>query len=164
MSVKVRYVAEITTKEVPASTVSPAVATAASPLVHSLFSTTKNLDSATTPAVTKPAYFEKALAGGTGTIDLTAVTHNGAAVDLTGLKVKLLKFKNKDGNAVTTIGEGASNGYEALGNSWTIKLLENQEITIYLDDGAPAVGPTAKTIDITGTGTQILEVTVIGGP
>jgi hypothetical protein len=159
-----RFVSEITTSEVPATALSPAVASVASPLKHTAFNTALNLTPTSTPGVTVPAYFVKALSGGTGTIDLTAVTHNGAAVDFTGLKVKALKFKNKTGNAVMTIGEGASNGYEALGNAWTIKLLAGQEATFYLADSAPAVGGSAKTIDLVGTGTQELEVTVIGGP
>lgn len=162
MSLKVRYVAEVKASEVPAASLSPAVPTAASPLVHSGFSTTLNLDAASAPPVSKVAYFNKALSGGTGTIDLTAAPHNGATVDFTGLKVVCLKLKNKAGNGVMTIGKGASNGYEALGNAWTIKLQPEQEATFYFKAAAPVVGGSAKTIDVVGTGTEQLEVSIAG--
>lgn len=163
MSIKTRYVAEVTTREVPDAALAPAVPSVASPLVHSAFSTTKNLDATSTPAVSKCAYLTKALVAGAGTIDLTALPHNGGTVDLTGLRVEVLKFKNKTGNAVMTISEGASNGYEALGNAWSIKLLAGQEATFFLNDAAPVVSGTLKTIDVAGTGTEQLEVSVVGG-
>ncbi len=163
MSLKVRYVSEVTLREVPESTVSPAVPSVASPLVHTGFNTSENLDSTTTPAVTKAAYFVHTCTGGTDTIDLTALTHNGAAVTLNGLRVEIMKVKSKAGNAVVTISEGASNGYELKGNAFTYKLLAGQEDLFKGKDATPVVGGSAKTIDIVGTAGNQLEILIVAG-
>lgn len=49
--------------------------------------TTLTLTSSTTPPVTKHAIFDKAMSGGAGTIDLTALPQEEGTVDGTGLKV-----------------------------------------------------------------------------
>lgn len=123
------------------------------------------MDADSTPPVTKEAVFQKAMTAGAATIDLTALTGlNGASVTFTGLKVQSVKFRNKATNANDiTITEGASNGYELLGNGFTLILKPGQEAQFYLNDAAPDVGGSAKTIDISGTGTQVLEVAMVAG-
>ncbi len=126
------------------------------------------LDANSTPPASKHASYEKALSSGTGTIDLTALPGVTAeeTVNGTGLKVQQLKFRNKSTNAnKITVAKGASNGYGlcASGDSWSFVLSPNQSITFYGDDAAPDIGSGAKTIDLTGTGSQVLEVAIVMG-
>ncbi len=127
------------------------------------------LSGSTTPPVTKHAIFSKAMTAGAATIDLTALPGQTAdeTIDLSGLKVQALKFKNKSTNAnKITIAKGASNGYglNSAGDTWSITLDPNQSVGPFLlDDAAPDVGSGAKTIDISGTGTQELEIEIVAG-
>lgn len=128
---------------------------------------TEGLTGSTAVPVTKYSAFEKALSSGSGTIDLTSLPDaNGTAGAVTGdgLKLQVAKFRNKSDNANSiTITEGASNGYEMLGNAFTFILLPDQEITVYLDEKAPNISSTTKNIDLSGTGAQVLEVTLVMG-
>jgi hypothetical protein len=133
-------------------------------IIHGQFSSTGTLNATSTPPATKMAAQTISLTAGAVTIDLTALTGtNGATVDGTGLKVQILKLKNRSSNAVMTFGEGASNGYEALGNAWTLKLLAGQEIEMFLNDAAPDIASGAKTIDVAGTGTESFDFIVVMG-
>ena len=129
----------------------------------------EGLTGATAVPVTKYSSFQKALAAGVGTIDLTSLPDfNGAAgaVTFLGLKVQMIKVRSKSDNAnPITITKGASNGYGfgAAGATFTIPLEPDCEATIYLDDKAPDVAAGAKTFDLSGTGSQVLEVTLVAG-
>jgi hypothetical protein len=161
MSITFKYRSGVTTEERP--TTAPAVASNSQPLVHTGFTTGVDLTASTTPPVTTPAIFEKSLTAGAATLDLTALTHLGASVTMSGLKVQAFKVKNKTGNSVMTFSEGASNGYALLGASFTFKLLAGQEALFYLNDASPDVAAGDRTIDIAGTGTETCEVTIIAG-
>ena len=163
MAITLRYKSEVTVEERPDTSVAPAVVSSAQPLKHTGFNTSDVLSATTTPPVTKFAFVVKALSGGAGTIDLTALPHDGATVDMTGLKIQALKIKNKSGNAAMTFTEGASNGYALLGAAFSFILLAGQEITIRGNDATPDVASGDRTIDITGTGSQECEVSVIAG-
>lgn len=131
---------------------------------HDQLNSSGTLNASSTVPATKVAAFSKALSDGAATIDLTALTGtNGAAVDFTGLKVQLVKFKNPVGNAAMTIKFGAANPYNLLGASWTMILLAGQEIALQLNDAAPDVAAGAKNIDISGTGTQTLQCLLVAG-
>lgn len=137
-----------------------------------LFNGGMNIDtsytSATSVPVTKFAEFEKTMSGGAGTIDLTAlpgITADETVVG-TGLKLQLLRIRNKSTNAnAITVTKGASNGYglNAAGASWTVVLDPGQAATFELNETAPNVAAGAKDIDISGTGSQILEVQIVLG-
>lgn len=108
---------------------------------------------------------KKALSGGTGTVDLTSLTGTlGEAVTLNGLKVQAVIFKNPTANANSiTIGEGASNGHELLGNGWTVTIPSGAQLSLYIPEGAPDVGSSAKTWDLSGTGSQYLLIGIAAG-
>lgn len=161
MAVTLTYRSQVTAAETLSSSDFPAVPSA--PLVHSGFDTTLSLSATTTPPVTTPAYFDQALTAGAATIDLTALTHNGQAVNLTGLKVQTIKIKNPAGNAAMTFTEGASNGYALMGAGWQTTLLAGQEVTFYGNDATPDVAAGDRTIDITGTGTESCEIAITAG-
>lgn len=131
--------------------------------------TTETLTAATDPPVTKYSAFQQALSGGAATIDLTSLPDsNGVAamVTLTGLKPQVMKLRNLATNAnAITIAKGASNGYTGFGASFSLALQPGDEITWKGNDnsGVTDVGSGARTLDITGTGAQVLEVLIVAG-
>ncbi len=165
MSVKATVSLAITVDETITSGVPDASASNAV-IKHNGFNTSKVLTGSSAQPVTKTASFTKALSSGSGTIDLTALPGtNGATVDGTGLKVQLLKIKAKLTNANTiTIAKGASNGYvPAGGSAFSVTLAPGQEIVIDGNEATPDIGSGAKTLDLTGTGAQELDVQVVMG-
>ncbi len=125
------------------------------------------LGAGTTPPVSKYAVNQKALSTGTGTIDLTALP--GLSVDetvtFTGLKLQVLKIRNLSTNAnKITVSKGAVNGYQLDGaTTWTIALAPGQGALLYLNGAADVVGGGNKTIDLVGTGSQVLEYEMVAG-
>ena len=114
--------------------------------------------------VTKSVYFVVSLSGGAATIDLTSLTGvNNESVDGTGLKLQVLKMKNRTGNATMTIDVGASNGYELAGAGFEATLQAGQELTFFGNDATPDIGASAKTLDLTGTGTESAEISIVMG-
>jgi len=131
-------------------------------------STSETSTASSTIPVTKDSAYQLTLSSGTGTIDLTALigVEGTASVDGTGLKVQYMKFRNLSTNANSiTVAKGASNGYglNAAGTTWSIPISPGQEILFKGNDSSPDVGSGAKTIDVTGTGSQVLEVAVVLG-
>lgn len=127
------------------------------------YSDETTLNASSTVPATKSALFSQALSSGTATIDLTALDGITGTVDCTGLKVQVFKIKNPVGNAALTVSEGASNGYELMGNAFTAILLAGQHLTFYGNDATPDVGASAKNIDLSGTGSETCEITVVAG-
>lgn len=122
----------------------------------------------TSVPVTKVAAYEVAMTAGAVTIDLTALEGltGEEVVDGTGLKAQFIKFKNKSTNAnPLSITKGASNGYGlvAAGTAFTVPLDPGQSVTFSLDDSAPDIASGARTWDVTGTGSQVLQIHVVMG-
>lgn len=163
MSVALSYSTALTVTEVPSNV--PFVNTQTA-LQHNGMNTSASLNAGTTPSVTAFAGFNKALSAGTASIDLTALTGtNGATVNLNGLRVVAIKFKAKGNNTgALTIAKGATNGYTGLGASFSITLPIGGETVFYGVAGAAAVSGTLKVFDLTGTGTDSVDVEIIGGP
>ena len=134
-------------------------------VTHNQFDTTKALTSGTTPPVTKIAASVQALTAGAATIDLTNLLGvNGAVVDGTGLKVQILKIKNKAESAnPISIAPGASNGYDIFGADFKVTLQPGQEATLYGNDATPDIAAEDKTLDLAGTGAQECEIIVVMG-
>jgi len=162
MAVAVTYASNITVIETLADTY---VKSTANTVTFNGMDTAVTLNSGSAVPATKHASQRVTMSSGAATIDLRALTGaNGGAVDGNGLKVQLAKFRNLAANAnAITIGEGASSGYELMGNAWTVTLQPGQEITVYGKEQAPDIGSSAKNIDIAGTGSQILEVQFVMG-
>lgn len=133
-------------------------------LIWDGINTFKTLNESSTPVVTKFVRFDQALTASSATIDLTSLTGaNSESVDFTGLKVQVAKFKNKVGNAAMTIKFGAANPYLLLGAAFSFILEDGAEATFYIPEGAPDVAGGAKDIDISGTGSEELEVQLFAG-
>lgn len=110
-----------------------------------------------TPTAGNIANETKALTAGTATIDLTASPYSAS-----GKHVQAITFKATSTNANTiTIAKGASNGYAGLGASFSLTLDPGQQMTVYPISTAAAVGGTNKTLDLTGTLTQSVQVSIL---
>lgn len=164
MSVAVTYAANITTVETLATNV-PAAATGGKSVTHNGYNTSATLNASSTPPATQCAYFSKALSSGAATIDLTALTGtNGSTVDFTGLKVQCAKFKNPSTNAnPITVTFGAATGYLLGGAAWKFILSPGMEIVVFGNDATPDVTSLLKHIDLAGTGSQALQVSLVAG-
>ena len=128
----------------------------------SAFDESASYTAATAPPVTKVAAKLAALTAGALTVDLTALAGwgaNGTTVDGTGLKVQFLRVKNLGANTMT-FATGASNGYNFGG---PVPVHPGGMVLIAGNDALPDVAAGAKNIDVTGTGAQTAEVTLILG-
>jgi hypothetical protein len=131
-------------------------------------SETGTLTASTTIPATVQSQFSVTLSSGTGSINLAAIPGLNASetIDATGLKLQLFKFANPITNANTiTVAKGASNGYglSAAGGTWSVILSPGQSVMVFSQDVAPDVASGARVIDVTGTGSQVLNVGVVLG-
>lgn len=132
-------------------------------VVYSAFNTSVPLSATTAVPVTKKAFDTVALVTGAKTLDFTALNDDLlGSIDLTGLKIQIFKLYNL-GAAAMTVAKGASNGYTGFGSSFSVVVPPGGEVVFYGAEGAADVSGSVKTIDITGTGTQTFELTVIAG-
>ncbi len=162
MSVEVLQVSQLTVVE----TLTGYAVTTSDKTVTFQESNVRSLNATSTPAASKYAYFQKALSSGAGTIDLTALPglRSGDTVTGNGLKVRSVYLGNPSDNANDiTIAVGVSSGYNLSGASFSLTLSPGQDVNIYLGDGAPVIGSGAKTLDLTGTGAQVLNVAIVMG-
>jgi hypothetical protein len=164
MAVSVQFSHQMTVTETLSVSIPDVVAQNAV-VVHDQFNRTATLNASSTPAVSVSASFVATLSGGALTIDLTNMTGtNGAVVNANGLVPRLIKFMNPATNAnPITIAKGASNGYTGLGATYSRTLQPGQETSDYLANNGTAVSGTVKTFDLTGTGSQVLNVQVVAG-
>ena len=126
------------------------------------------LNATSTPAATKQSYFTITMTAGAATLDLTAIPglNVNETIDGTGLKVRLLQFYAPATNAnPVTAAKGGSNGYglTAAGTTWSIPLDPDTSAARWCNTSAPTIGSGAKTIDITGTGSQTIQVSIVLG-
>ncbi len=159
-TISAAYESKITVTE----TFSEAIATDNTATFAALNQTGTLTASSTVPA-TKHATFDFPMTAGSATINLAALTgvNSDEVVVGTGLKVQALKFTNKPTNAnAITIAEGAANGYALMG-AFTITLQVGQSVLFLGNDAAPDVAAGDRLLDITGTGSQVLQVHVVLG-
>ena len=126
----------------------------------------RTLTASSTPAATAGSVFRQAMTAGAATIDLRAIpTVNSGTIDGNGKKVRVLRLSAPGTNAnPITITPGASNGLNVFGATGEITL--NPGDTVQLEPataGATAIDATHKTLDLAGTGTQVLDVAVVVG-
>ena len=127
------------------------------------------LTTATTPDVDTTAYLEATLSGGALTVDLTSlVCLDTTTVNLNGKKVRSIKFRAKStSTGAFTIAKGASNGYTGFGSAFSVVLeaatTGGSWVQYYTAGTGTAVSGTVKTLDITGTGSQVLLIAIAAG-
>lgn len=123
-----------------------------------------SLNASSTPPVTKTVYREFALSGGSLTIDFTSITGtNGITHDMTGLKLQTVIIKNPAGNASMNIAPGSSNPYAPWGTGNDITIPAGSTFGFYFADTLADVAAGAKTLDITGTGTEEISIGFVFG-
>lgn len=162
MSVTLTYASTATVAEV-LTTNTDSTTAANRTVTHTEFNESGTYTGATAVPVTTCAFFVKALAAGTATVDLTALTGtNGAAVDGSGLKLQYIRVKNLGAN-VLALKFGAANPYNLAGATWTITLSQNQIFEYWGNDATPDIAVGAKNIDMAGTLVQTSEWTIVMG-
>jgi hypothetical protein len=161
MAVSVTYGATCTIAEtLPTNTGSAAAATRV--VTHSEYNEAATLTAVTTPPVTLQASFLLTLTAGAASVDLRALTGtNGASVDGNGLKVQIVRVKNLGANSMT-IATGASNGHAGVFGAGNVIAAGGHEM-IYTNDTGDDISATDKTWDVTGTGSQTSEWTIVMG-
>lgn len=162
MSVSVNYAATATVVETIANNTGSA--TAGSRVVtHSEYNETATLNAGSTPPATSVAEFLLTLVSGAKTIDLrTLEGTNGAVVDGNGLKVQVVRFKNLGANPMTIKG-GSATPHNMFTVTTGQVVFPGAHITIFSNDGGDDVDATHKFWDVTGTGAQTAEVTIVLG-
>jgi hypothetical protein len=130
---------------------------------------TGTLNASSSVPATKVASGQLTMTAGAATLDLTALVNTASAgqtVTHTGLKPQIMILRNLSTNANNmTVGKGASNGWSpvAAGTTWSLPLAPAQSHMFLLKDLAIDVAAGAKDIDVAGTGSQILEWTIVSG-
>ena len=157
--------AEVTMRLSVKETLTTGVAGVSAPNInHDNFKTDDSLTSTSTPAITQVASFLTTLSGGAATIDLTALTDAGGALDLTGLKVQAIYFKVSAGDSAMTFTTGASNGYNLGGDALFSVILAGGESACYSwNETSQDVAAGDKDLDIAGTGTDSFECVILAG-
>ena len=125
----------------------------------------RTLKSDSSPPVTCGSLFQQVLTDGAATIDLAALDGlNDKVVNGTGLRVQLLRIKAPSSNVnPITVAKGASNGYDGFGAAFSVTLQPGAEATFLTNDAGSDIGSANKTLDLTGTGAQALDVEIIMG-
>lgn len=135
----------------------------AQPVRYSGYDFDKTLNATSSPAATKSAFFLLTLTAGAATINLAALTGtNGATVDGTGLKVRAFRFRPLGANGMTVV-PGASNGIDLFGAASSVTVPTGGCLLQYFANGSPTVASGDRTLDVTGTGTETAEVSIILG-
>jgi hypothetical protein len=162
MAVSVTYTGAISVIETVSDTF---VSSSDNTLTFTGLNKSATLNAASSVPATIHASGEVTLSSGSATLSMLVLNGaNGATVSGNGLKAQCVKFKNKATNAnAITLTEGASNGYELLGNAWKVVLQPGQELQIFGNDATPDIGSSSKDIDITGTGSQVLQYQIVMG-
>lgn len=154
MSVQFSYASSIISTETLETNV-PAARASNAQVRHDLFNTVL-----TNQQAEECAYFVAALTAGSGAIDFTALPGtNGRSVDGTGLLAKVIKFRAPDTNAgPMAIKKGVSDGLDI--GTQIEALPPGGEVTLKFPAGVE-VKADEKILDLTGTGTDTLEVAVV---
>lgn len=161
-SVTVTYAATCTVQETLANNTGSAPA-ATRLITHTDYNESGTYNAGTTPPMTTCAHFLATLSSGSLTVDLRALTGtNGASTDLNGLKPQIIRIKNLGANTLT-IKKGASNGHNAFTATDGFVVQPGGHVQIFTNDNTDDVDGTHKTWDLTGTGAQTSEWTIVGG-
>jgi len=118
---------------------------------HDIGSHRATLNGSSTIPVSKAWSDSGNLSGGTATLDLTALTmSNLPDVDLTGLKVKLIKIECPSTNSAGVVVDiGAANPYDVFGDAnGQITVLPGQVYLAYLAEEAEDVDATHCELDL----------------
>jgi hypothetical protein len=132
-------------------------------VTHDQYNESGALNGATTPPATTQASFLLALVAGAKSVDLRALDGtNDGVIDGNGLRVQIVRVKNLGANDMT-VKSGASNGHTGLFGTAGLTIPPGGVAMLYTNDGAIDIDATHKVWDVTGTGAQTSEWTVVLG-
>ncbi len=144
----------------------PYIAAANRVLQHDLLNkTTATYDSVSEVAVEAGNPFTVTMAAGAAQINLAAIPNplvDGDSVDLTDLSPKIVVIRAHADNAGNvTIAAADTNGYDLGGEA----ILQPGETRIFdkLHNAAAVVASDERLIDVTGTGTDSIDVLIVAG-
>lgn len=165
MSVTVTYAAELSVLH---TLTGPGVDPLNNTVNENAFNQSGTLTASSTVPATQGTAYELTLSSGSGSINLAALPGltGNETIDGTGLKLQAVLLVNKATNAnKIKVAKGASNGYGtcASGDDWSVTLSPGQFAMLGLADAAPDVASGARVLDITGTGSQVLQVQLVLG-
>lgn len=134
-------------------------------LSYGLRPRTVQLDADSEPAaVTKAWRGIVALVAGEASLDLTDLPGIQDAITLAGLKVQAAQLRAPVGNTgAITIEPADSDGFPIGGTGAVIVVPPGGEVTMYTPEGTPDVGASASDVDISGTGTDSIEIVLLAG-
>lgn len=129
--------------------------------------TSGTLTGSTSVPSTKAFSDQRSLAAGTDTLDLTALVGAlSSAIDMTGLKVQLVKIVAAIANTEDiVIADTAATGYFIFGDaSGQVTLPPGGSIMLFGNEGLPDVGAGAKDIDVTSSDLDaIYDIIIVAG-
>lgn len=162
MPVSVAYAATATVTETLGNNTGSAPA-GSRVVTHTEYNETATLNGASTPPATQVAEFLLTLSTGAATIDLRALEGtNDAVVDGNGLKVQIVRIKNLGANPMIFKG-GAATPHNMFGTTDGQTVFPGAHIMIFSNDGGDDIDATHKHWDVTGTGAQTAEITIVMG-
>lgn len=134
-------------------------------VIHDMLNQSLTLTTGGSVPITVIAAFNQALTVGAATIDFTSLTGtNGATVSGSGLKLQVAIFLAKSTNAnALKIANGTSNGYNGWGSDFAVTLDAAQWVMLYGKDLEADVDGTHKTLTLSGTGSQSVDVLLLFG-
>lgn len=136
-----------------------------SPKVGTKLSANVSLNSTTTPAASLYAEQVLTLVAGTLVVDFTSLLKRGLAVSFSGKKIIGIALSAPATNAGTiTLTKDATNGLALFGAAFSVEVPPGAtKCTYFGATNGPAVDATHKRIDLTGTGTDSLQMIAIAG-
>lgn len=162
MPITVNYAAQATVVETLANNTGSALA-ASRVVTHTEYNEVATLSGASTPPATMVAEFLLTLVSGAATIDLRTLNGtNGAVVDGNGLKVQIVRIKNLGANPMTFKG-GSATPHNMFTVTTGQVVFPGAHIMIFSNDGGDDIDATHKFWDVSGTGAQTAEVTIVMG-
>ncbi len=125
------------------------------------------LNATSTVPATKVWSDQRSLTAGTDSIDLTNLTNgNLPAVDMTGLKVQVVKIVSASANTDTiTVVDGATNGYNLFGDaSGQVTLMVGGHVLWFGNENLADVSSSVKTIDFSSSDTDATyDIIIVAG-
>ncbi len=151
----------------------PSAPDATRKVTHSSFNVEETRNVSSVPAAQEVACFQKTLVAGAATIDLTSLTStNGRVYDATGKRLLEILITN-DAATKVTIAAGASNGYVSSNVPFSTTGIGVQgktsgndvggRVHCYFGSSAPLVSGSVKTLDLAGSSTETVNITMVFG-
>lgn len=140
-------------------------------ITHTIADDSGTLEATSDPPASKAWSGKITLAGGAGSIDLTALDRGSllADEDLTGLKVQLVKLScpTTNSNPITVQRDAGGSGYNFFGadksGAEKITLAPGDVYELKRNDSAADVAAAEKVVAFAGTGTDAISVQLVAG-